>query len=111
MACMGTAAELTRVDGACAAAGLAGARGPQKSLSFLFPFIQAHLLKIYSLEKRHRVLPKISYVAHVRHRVFRDALVCHFKTPKKRHKMLKKRRVALKRNTGVCVFVCVCSTL
>jgi hypothetical protein len=76
---MGTAAELTRVDGvaaaaaavltwldgACAAAGLAGARGPQKSHSFLFPLIQAHLIqKIFSLKKRHRVFHKNFYVAH-----------------------------------------------
>jgi len=56
-----TAAALTWLDGAAAdagadgaAAGLAGARGPQKSLSFLFPLIQAHLIK------QHRVLPKFS---------------------------------------------------
>jgi len=55
VACVGTAAELARVDGAaaaaaaaltwldgaCTAAGLAGARGSQKSLSLLFPRIQA----------------------------------------------------------------------
>ena len=122
MACMGTAAELTRVDGvaaaaaavltwldgACAAAGLAGARGPQKSHSFLFPLIQAHLIqKICSLKKRHRVPPKIFHVPHLRHRVPHDALVC-LKTFIKRHERLKKPRVALKRNTGVCVCVCLC---
>jgi len=38
----------------------------------------------------------VLYVAHARHRVPRDALVCRLKKTKKRHKMLKKRRVALK---------------
>jgi len=73
--CMSTAVELTRVDGA-AAAGLAGARGPQKSLSFLFLLIQAHLIqKIYSLIQRHRVLPKF-YIWRTRNTRYFATLWC-----------------------------------
>ena len=46
-----------------------------------------------------------NFLCRARHRVPRDALVCRLKPPSKRHK---KRRVALKKNTGVCVCVCVC---